>query len=334
MRIGKYDLPPIFCGSGTFGIFGEGYAWHKWVKPFVFWLKLFGVFVSKTVTTDENKGNMPLEEDGITLKEKRPKCIFIDFKRWIRGGMLNAVGLSNCGFDFYCGKGRWQKRRKRMVLSFMAIGKNFEDRIDETYRFARSLTYELSGFNTRPIVEMNISCPNVKHGACSASEQACKMLDIFSNIPIPVIVKINTNMPISEAVKISKHPACAAIHISNTIPWNDLPDWIKRKVFPEFTESPLKKYGGGGFSGKYAHPIVVTWITRAQRAGIAKPIIGGGGIFTPMGVWRMYQAGASAVSIASPVIFRPWMIPFIVLSAYVIFWLFPKIGIKPLVGGN
>lgn len=98
--INDVKIRPIVADSGTFGFYGEGYWWHWLVYPFICWIKWFGTFVSKTVTAEARKGNMPLTTEG-RPQELFPKCVFIDRKRWIRGGMFNAVGLSNYGINYH-----------------------------------------------------------------------------------------------------------------------------------------------------------------------------------------------------------------------------------------
>jgi len=309
--------------SGTMGFFGEGYPYHKFIWPFVWIAKKLAMFVAKTVTVDEVPGNMPLRDDS-SPKQMRPDCIFIDFKRWLKGGMLNAVGLSNFGVEYYLKLGEWQKRTKPWALSLMLVRDTREERIQEAQEFVEIMQKYLGGFITLPILKLNISCPNTSHDVCGLVGEQREILSILAPLGLEIVVKVNALSNIKNVRKIADHEACSGICVSNTLPWADLPDWIKWKVFSEFIESPLAKYGGGGFSGKDMLPIVVAWIARARQAGITKPIIGGGGIFTPLGVWKMRQAGASSISIGSPLLFRPWMIPFNILTAFVLFKLFPN----------
>ncbi|HIP50006.1 MAG TPA: hypothetical protein EYG99_01010 [Candidatus Pacebacteria bacterium] len=309
--------------SGTMGFFGEGYPYHKFIFPFIWIAKKFMMFVAKTVTVDAVVGNMPLKDDS-SPASMRPDCIFIDFKRWLRGGMLNAVGLSNFGLRYYLEQGDWQKRKKTFAISLMLVRDTREERVEEAREFVEIMLSYLDQFNVLPILKLNISCPNTSHDVCGLVGEQREILSILALLGLEIIVKVNALSDIENVRKIADHEACSGICVSNTLPWADLPDWIKWKVFPEFTESPLAKYGGGGFSGKDMLPIVVAWIARARQAGIKKLIIGGGGIFTPLGVWRMYQAGASAISIGTPIIFRPWMVPFNIFTAFMLFKLFPN----------
>jgi len=319
----KLKLPPVILASGTMGFRGEGYPYHKCIQPFAWIAKKLAMFVAKTITVDAVIGNMLLKEDSSPVY-LRPGCIFIDFWRWLRGGMLNAVGLSNFGVEYYLKLGEWQKRTKPFAISLMLVRKTCEGRVQEVREFVEIMLRYLDEFGILPILKLNISCPNTEHDVCDLVGEQQEILSILAILGLEIVVKINALSDIESVRKIAQHEACSGICVSNTLPWTDLPDWIKWKVFPEFTESPLAKYGGGGFSGKDMLPIVVAWIARARQAGITKPIIGGGGIFTPRGVWQMYHAGASGISIGSPLLFRPWMVPLNILTAYVLFKLFPN----------
>lgn len=328
------QLPPVILPSGTLGFFGEGYRWHKFIYPFVWLAKKFAMFVAKTVTVDKTVGNMSLKDDS-SPKQMRPDCIFIDLKRWICGGMLNAIGLSNFGLQYYLRQGEWQKFTKQWALSIMLVRKTHPERLLEARQIVNLLLEHWNAFNVKPIIKLNGSCPNVKHGNKTSTAEQLEISDVFMPLNAHIIVKLNALADIDSAREIAEHDACSGLCVSNTFPFDEVPDWIKWKVFPEVirqTEKDkqskvikwIKKYSGGGYSGKDMLPIVVAWIASARQAGITKPIVGGGGIFTPLGVWKMYRAGASSVSIGTPLLFRPLVVPFSILTAYVLFKWIPN----------
>ncbi len=321
-KIGNVRIAPIVADSGTFGFYGEGYWWHWLAWPFLFWLKQFGTFVGKTVTANQRDGNMRLNPDG-TPMNWFPDCIFIDWYRWIKGGMLNAVGLSNFGAYAHLSDENWQKRTKPWMLSFMPMGGTIEEKIEECRKFFGDMNVTLHSFRIRPILVLNISCPNTEHALCALASDVHRMLDILAQLGLEIIVKVSVDMPVAQVVEIVRHPACKAIQVTNTIHWSKLPEAILRRVFPDCWDederkwiSPLAQYGGGGYSGKDLLLMVVFWIREAIQAGLEKPIIGGGGIFSPVDVWRVRRAGAVAVSIASPAMLRTFMVPLIVLAAW------------------
>lgn len=250
-----------------------------------------------------------------------PVCIFIDLRRWLHGCMLNAVGLSNHGIEACLTDGRWQRRERQWILSFMPVETSVEGKLEECRHFVNQLRGELQSFRCPPIIALNLSCPNTGEdlGALVATFGA--MLDILGELGLDIIVKVGVDMPIAQAIKISRHPKCIAIHVSNTLHWSKLPEDILRRVFPDCWDgsrwiSPLDRFGGGGYSGKGLLPLVLTWIHEAKSQGLEKPVIGGGGVLSPLDVWRVRRAGASAVAVASVVMLRPFNVPLIVLAAY------------------
>ena len=109
------------------------------------------------------------------------------------------------------------------------------------------------------------------------------------------------------AKKLADSKMCDAITVSNTIPYGQLPELINwKKMFG--AESPLKKYGGGGLSGWLLLPVVANWVKEARNIGIDVPIIDGGGIQKKEDVNILKDAGASAISICSVVVLRPWRV--------------------------
>ena len=316
-KIGAKKIAPIVADSGTFGFFGEGYWWHWMVWPFIWFLKKFGTFTAKTVTAESRDGNMPLNPDG-TPRDWFPKCIFIDLYRWFYGCMLNAVGLSNHGVEACLEDGRWQRQNREWILSFMPIANSVEEKLAECRHFVEETRKHLQKFWVKPIIAFNVSCPNV---GLMPLFTVGHMLDILGELNLEIIVKVSVDMSVSDAIAISQHSKCSAIHVSNTLHWSKLPEDILRRAFPDCRDgsrwiSPLDQFGGGGYSGKGLLPLVLAWICDAKDRGLEKPIIGGGGILTPLDVWRVRRAGASAVAVASVAMLRPWRIPFLVFAAY------------------
>ena len=108
MRLREINFGPVLDGSGVEGFFGEGYWFHKFLRPLG--LNFNGcAFVAKTATLKPRKGNMPLKDDGITPKELKPKCVKV---KLFKGVALNAVGLSGPGAIALFEDGRWQKRTR------------------------------------------------------------------------------------------------------------------------------------------------------------------------------------------------------------------------------
>lgn len=310
------DFSHILEGSGTEGFFGEGYWYHKYLKPFG--LDFEGsTFVAKTTTLRPRKGNLPLKKDGITPEDLFPECIKVYF--W-KGIVLNSVGLSGPGAKFMFEDGRWQKIKKPFFISFMAVGESFEMRYLETINFAILFKKFLTCFNAPVGLQINGSCPNVKIDALKPAEEMKKMLEVLSAyVSVPLIPKISVLMSVETAKEIADDPNCDALCVSNTIPWGALPDKINWKKLFGTDVSPLAEFGGGGMSGKPLLPIVAEWVADARKIGITKPIIAGGGILSPDDVNILKSAGASSVSVSSAAILRGWRVKKIIRRANKIF---------------
>lgn len=309
---------PVIVPSGTLGFFGEGYRHHQFLKPFVWFLRRFATFVAKTVTLEPRKGNMALDKESAP-RDMRPDCIFIDAKHWWRGGMLNAVGLSNFGLDYYLEQEKWQKRTDRFAISIMLMAKTREERLQEAREIVNMLLSYWYDFFLKPIIKINISCPNTQHAITELIAEQKDVLDVFAQLRVPIYIKVSSLSDVQAIAIIAEHTACAGICVTNTWPWADVPDWIKWKVFPDYVLSPLYKYGGGGYCGKDMVPITAAWIVRMRQHGVKKHIYAGGGIFGPRDVWKMWRAGADGISLGMPLTFRPWSIPFSVFVAYILF---------------
>ena len=329
------NFPPIWGMSGVQNFFGEGYPFHRIYK----WIfgKLFtfdGVlFVAKTTTIDANKGNMPMKDDGITPSDFRPACIIAGPWQSFLGVMLNAVGLSGPGLRALLDRNIWQQRRASFMISFMSIAKGVDEedglrkRLEEFGRFASALFVQRDRFLEFFLIQINISCPNVKAGEKSDAliiREAAGYLSILEDwLPgVRCIFKINTLMRPETAVKLSQHPQCAGICVTNTLPWATLKWWQKALYFPSsiFTgKSPLDRFGGGGLSGRPLLALVEDWVRKARAAGFTKHINAGGGILCARHVDRLKAAGADSVSIGTVAALRPWRLRSIIRRAYEVF---------------
>lgn len=315
---------PVWGASGVQGFFGEGYWFTRWLKFLTLGLSSSpgATFVAKTVTLNRNEGNMRLREDGITPVEWFPECIIV---KWWKGIALNAVGLSNFGIEFYLNQGRWQGRRKPYFLSFMPVGKTAEEREGEMKQFVSALNFCLHRFSAKIGLHLNLSCPNTEVDLFELTGKTLTLLDIASELQIPLVVKLNVLVPVKTALTISQHPACDGICISNTIPYGQLRgappygiDW--KKLFGSDASPLAADFGiSGGLSGQPLLPIVAKWVREAREAGITKHINAGGGILWPWHAWKLYRAGADSISIGSMAFLRPWNIQPTIWLAHLLF---------------
>lgn len=331
----QINFPPIWGMSGVQNFFGEGYPFHRIYKRIFGRLFTFDgvLFVAKTTTIDANKGNMPMKGDGITPSEFRPACIIAGFWQFLLGVMLNAVGLSGPGLHALLDRNIWQQSRQSIMISFMSIVKGVDEedglnkRLAEFEKFASALAVRRDQFLEYFFIQINISCPNVKAGEKSDAliiREASGYLSILeSYLPgIQCIFKVNTLMQPETAVKLSRHPQCAGICITNTLPWSTLKWWQKILYFPSsfFTDkSPLDQFGGGGLSGRPLLALVEDWVRKARAVGFTKHINAGGGILCAHHVNRLRAAGADSVSIGTVAALRPWRLRRIIRRAYRVF---------------
>lgn len=325
----------VWAASGAQGTFGEGYKdhWLRRLGGMCFW---FVTFVAKTVTTNKNIGNTPLEADGFRPKEFIPRTVFITFWLWLQASCLNCFGLSNDGIESALKTGKWQKREKPFMLSFMPIGDK-STWLEQAGKFVEKVRVDLLDFLAEIALQFNASCPNTGIDPKLLAPFLVKILEVLRALGIPIFVKINAEFPIPLAKVISEHPSCSGLIMGNTMPfggklptdWPQVP-WIKLFGTDEPSESPLAhRFGGdpgkaGGYSGKHLLPIVCRWIKEAREVGITCHINAGGGILNPWGAWKAWRAGADSISLGMISGFRPLMMLPTTLTAQMLFRMFPR----------
>ncbi len=302
MFLNNISFGPVWGAAGVQNFDGNGYPYHKYLKPFG--LDFGGVtLVSKTFTIDKKDGHMPLERDGMTPIEFKPRAIYVDP---LRGVALNAIDLSNFGLEFYLSKGIWEHQKKPFLLSFMAVGKSSARRMEEYRECARLLNYYRHRFHPLGL-QINISCFNTGLPLESLLGEVSNGLRYLSETGIPLQVKINALTPIEIALDIALDPNCHSICVSNAIPYGSYfqSGWWK-SMFGSI--SPLAPFGNGALSGEPLRGIVCQWIYQARKRGLKKPINGGGGILSPIHVEQYLDAGADSVFLGSIAFLRPWRV--------------------------
>jgi dihydroorotate dehydrogenase len=304
------DFGPVWDASGVRGFFGEGYWYHKWLKPIGLSFKR-STFVAKTTTIKPREGNMELAEDGMTPKRRRPDCIVVKMRQ---GVALNAVGLSGPGAEALLADGRWQARTEPFFLSFMSVGETSQQRFAEFNAFVRLLDAERAAFRAPFGLQINVSCPNAGHAMAEFETETRIMLTRAGTLGIPLVPKFSVTTPIETAAAIAKHPDCDAVCVSNTIPWARVDDALKRRIFGSL-ESPLAKYGGGGLSGAPLFPIVLDWVRCAAMKGFPKPINAGGGILSAHDA-ELLRCYAQSIFVGSAAFLRPWRVRSIIRAAH------------------
>lgn len=306
----------IANASGARGFFGEGYPFHKWWKLIgMTWEKT--TFVAKTTTLKARPGNMSLANDRITPRELFPKCIYVDP---LKGIVLNAVGLSGPGADFLLSQGRWQKRTEPFFISFMSLGADKAERLQELRAFVALFKHFLPGFLAPVGLELNFSCPNVGLHLDGLFNEIGESLEIANELDIPLVVKLNPTVSAGFLIDIARIPECDAIAPTNTVPWGQLSEKIDWQKLFGSEESPLIKRGipqPGGLSGPIVFPIVADLINQCKQGGISKPIIGGNGIQSGEYAAMMFDVfRADAIQIGCVGVVRPWRMREIIATAH------------------
>ena len=198
---------------------------------------------------------------------------------------MNAVGLQNPGIDLFCKRDIpfLKKYDTRIIVN--VCGKSTEDYCEVVERLAEEDV---------DMLEINISCPNVKEGGIAfgqnpkAAENITKEVKKYAKQP--VIMKLSPNVTdISEMAKAVEAGGADAISLINTLTGMKID--IDRRQFVLANKT-------GGVSGPAIHPIAVRMVYQAANA-VRIPVIGMGGIASAKDAIEMILAGASAVSVGT-----------------------------------
>ncbi|EKS4345884.1 dihydroorotate dehydrogenase [Clostridium sporogenes] len=263
---GKIFKNPIIAASGTFG-FGEEYGEFYDVS------KLGGIS-SKGLTLNPKEGN-----NGIRIYETS-------------SGIMNSVGLQNPGVDKFI-KEELPKMKKIDTVTIANVGGGcIEDYIEIIEKLNKTDV---------DMIELNISCPNVKHGGMAfgiKSEIAYEVVKKVKEIcQKPLIVKLSPNAEdiVDMAIKCEKAGA-NAISLVNT--FKAMAIDIKRKT-------PVFENVTAGLSGPCIKPIALRMVYEVCKQ-VKIPVIGIGGICNYKDVIEFIMAGATAVQIGTANFMHPY----------------------------
>ncbi|OIO32197.1 hypothetical protein AUJ44_02895 [Candidatus Nomurabacteria bacterium CG1_02_47_685] len=250
------------------------------------------------------------------VREWFPKCIATKF---LTVETVNAVGLPGPGLEALLDRGEWQRRVGPFFLSFMSTGKTRAERMNEMRRAVAILEPRLSEFKAPIAWQLNISCPNVGVRQEEHFDEVIEALKIGSALGIPQMVKFSCyGLDPGMVYEVGNDTNCDGICLSNTIPWDSLPDTKKIGAFGSIV-SPLRRRGidaDGGYSGPYLRRLNILFLHLLNSIGFKKPINAGGGITHPYHVVDYARAGASSVFIGTVGTYRPWRVPAITREAY------------------
>lgn len=201
------------------------------------------------------------------------------------GGMMNAVGLQNPGIDLFCERDIPFLRQYDTKIIVNVCGKSEKDYCEVVERLSHEDV---------DMLEINISCPNVKEGGIAFGQNPKAAEDITKAVKRyakqPVIMKLSPNVTsIPEMAKAVEAGGADAVSLINTLTGMKID--IHRRQFVIANKT-------GGVSGPAIHPIAVRMVYEAAHA-VKLPVIGMGGIANAQDAVEMILAGADAVSVGT-----------------------------------
>ena len=256
---------PVMTASGTFGS-GEEYS--EFVD-----LNRLGAVVTKGVANVPWPGN------------PTPRVAEV------YGGMLNAIGLQNPGIDVFARRDIPFLKKYDTKIVVNVCGRTAEDYIDVVERL---------GDEPVDLLEINISCPNVKEGGIAFGQDPKAVEKITQQVKDharqPVIMKLSPNVTdITVMAKAAEAGGADAISLINTLTGMKID--IHKRTFVLANKT-------GGMSGPAIKPIAVRMVYQAANA-VKLPVIGMGGIATADDAIEFLLAGATAVSVGTASFFNP-----------------------------
>lgn len=310
MKLRGIEFGYVFVASGGSNFFFNGWSYDK-VYRHIPGYTLEGVtHITKTATLPALPGNMPLNYETLQPVDKFPDCIYVNFWKCF---VVNAVGLSNTGLEDLARRNIWQQMQENFIISIMAVGKTPAERIKEFVEMRKIFERIISESKVQFAIAINESCPNAKHDLKELTEEAPRHFRVMHPLGIPLIAKFNLLVPIFYAGKIADTGCCDAFDIPNTYPFYELPQKFRESLFGD-GDSPLNKYGGGGYSGPWQTSLTAEWIHKARSADIDLPIIAGS-IYRRRDVKLMKEAGANAIALGAVKILRPYRLKGIIYEA-------------------
>ncbi|MBR6470011.1 MAG: dihydroorotate dehydrogenase [Lachnospiraceae bacterium] len=250
---------PVMVGSGTFG---SGMEYSEFVD-----LNKLGAVVTKGVANVPWPGNP-------TLRVVET-C----------GGMLNAIGLQNPGIDTFIERDLEFLKDYDTKVIVNVCGKTVEDYLEVVERLSDKAV---------DMLEINVSCPNVKEGAIAFGQKADALFNITEQIKKhaaqPVIMKLSPNVTdIAEMAKAAEAAGADAVSLINTLTAMKID--IHKRTFALANKT-------GGLSGPAIKPVAVRMVYQAAQA-VKIPIIGMGGIANAEDALEFIMAGATAVAVGA-----------------------------------
>ena len=257
---------PVMTASGTFG---SGAEYSEFVD-----LNRLGAVVTKGVANVPWPGN-PTPRVTETAS-----------------GMLNAIGLQNPGIDLFCKRDIPFLKQYDTKIVVNVCGKSTEDYCEVVERLADEPV---------DLLEINVSCPNVKEGGIAFGQNPKALEAITKEVKKyakqPIIMKLSPNVTdITEMARAAEAGGADILSLINTLTGMKID--IYRRAFALANKT-------GGMSGPAVKPVAVRMVYQVAQA-VSLPIIGMGGIATAEDALAFIMAGATAVSVGTANFFNPY----------------------------
>ena len=257
---------PVMTASGTFG---SGMEYSDFVD-----LNRLGAVVTKGVANVPWPGN------------PTPRVAEV------YGGMLNAIGLQNPGIEVFLERDIPFLKRFDTRVIVNVCGKSVEDYLEVVERLGEAPV---------DMLEINVSCPNVKEGAIAFGQKTESLYDITSRIKKrakqPVIMKLSPNVTdITELAKAAEAAGADALSLINTLTGMKID--VHRRSFVLANKT-------GGLSGPAIKPVAVRMVYQASHA-VKIPVIGMGGIANAEDAIEFLLAGATAGAVGAMNFVNPY----------------------------
>ena len=256
---------PVTTGSGTFG---SGEEFSEFVD-----LSKLGAVTTKGVANVPWPGN------------PTPRVAEV------YGGMLNAIGLQNPGIDVFVERDVPYLKKAGATIIVNVCGKSEKDYVEVVERLSDEPV---------DLLEINVSCPNVKEGGIAFVQDPKALYEITKAVKAkakqPIIMKLSPNVTdITEMAKAAVDAGSDALSLINTL--TGLKIDIERRDFVLANKT-------GGMSGPAIKPVAVRMVYQVANA-VDVPIIGMGGIATAEDALEFIMAGATAVSVGTANFINP-----------------------------
>ena len=259
---------PVFTASGTFG---SGKEYGEFVD-----LSKLGAVVTKGVS------NVPWEGNPTIRIAETPS------------GMLNAIGLQNPGIDSFLKDDMLYLKDCGTKIIVNVCGHTIPEYVEVAERLSDTVA---------DMLEINISCPNVKQGGASLGTDTSRVEKVTSEIKKhtnkPVVMKLSPNVTsIADIARAAESGGADALTLINSLTGMKID--VKKRQFVLANKT-------GGLSGPALHPIAVRMVYEAANA-VGIPIIGVGGIANWEDALEMILAGATAVQVGSASFRNPYTV--------------------------